>query len=177
MSSASFFVIKSDELIALNYLSGTCPVPVSVEWIERSTDRHLSPSRIEQLLRTYHRKDASPGVVKLRENAGIRAHFGSEHERNLFARAIADACKKAEADSIPELEVSENDVVGCGHGTANGPVDEEQMFYLKTRGFNEAEGRSVLISAFLNATLSAMGSQAVHDHLLEILSEDLDAIA
>ena len=98
MSSASFYVIKSDELIALNYLPGTCPVPVSVEWIDRGTDRHLSPSRIEQLLRTYHRKDASPGVVKLRENAGIRAHFGNEHERNLFARAVADACKEAEAD-------------------------------------------------------------------------------
>ncbi len=98
MSSASFYVIKSDELIALNYLPGTCPVPVSVEWIDRGTDRHLSPSRIEQLLRTYHRKDASPGVVKLRENAGIRAHFGSEHERNLFARTFANACEEEEAD-------------------------------------------------------------------------------
>lgn len=98
MASASIFVIKSDELIALNYLPCTCPMPLSVKWIDRSTDRHLSPSRIEQLLRTYHRKDVSPGVVKLRGNAGIRARFGSEHERNLFARAVADACKKAEAD-------------------------------------------------------------------------------
>ena len=98
MASASIFVIKSDELIALNYLPGSCPAPASVDWIDRGTDRHLSPSRIEQLLRTYHRKEASPGVVKLRENAGIRAHFESEQARNLFARNFADACKREEAD-------------------------------------------------------------------------------
>ena len=98
MASASFFVIKSDALIALNYLPNLCPVPVSVEWIDRGTDRKLSPSRIEQLLRTYHRKDASPGVIRLREKAGIRALFTSEHERNLFARAFVEACKRQEAD-------------------------------------------------------------------------------
>lgn len=98
MASASIFVIKSDELIALNYLPGSCPAPASVDWIDRGTDRHLSPSRIEQLLRTYHRKEASPGVVKLRENAGIRAHFECEQARNLFARNFADACKREEAD-------------------------------------------------------------------------------
>ena len=98
MASASFFVIKCDEFIALNYLPGSCPAPSSVDWIDRGTDRHLSPSRIEQLLRTYHRKEASPGVVKLRENAGIRAHFECEQARNLFARNFADACKREEAD-------------------------------------------------------------------------------
>ncbi len=100
MASASFFVIKSDDLIALNYLTKLCPVPVSVEWIDRGTDRKLSPSRIEQLLRTYHRKDASPSVIKLREDAGIRAFFASEHERNLFARACAEARKQQEADRM-----------------------------------------------------------------------------
>ncbi|MWV28933.1 hypothetical protein [Aurantiacibacter rhizosphaerae] len=98
MATATFFVIKSDQLIALNYLPDVCPVPVSAEWIDRGTDRNLSPSRVEQLLRTYHRKDPSPSVLRLRETAGIRAIFGIEHERNLFARAFADACARQEAD-------------------------------------------------------------------------------
>ena len=56
--------------------------------------------------------------------------------------------KKAEADSIPELEVSEHDVVGCGHGTANGPVDEEQLFYLEARGFSPDDAKDALICGF-----------------------------
>ena len=81
--------------------------------------------------------------------------------------------KRQEADSIPELEVSENDVVGCGHGTANGPVDDDQMFYLSTRGFDDAEARDVLVAAFLNATLTEMGSDVLHEHLLKTLTRDL----
>ena len=84
--------------------------------------------------------------------------------------------KSAEADSIPELEVMENDVVGCGHGTANGPIDEEQMFYLKARGFNDEGANSVLIAAFLNSTLSEMGGVEIHDWLVSELSAQLETL-
>ena len=82
----------------------------------------------------------------------------------------------AEADSIPELEVMENDVVGCGHGTANGPIDEEQMFYLKTRGFDGKEAKRALIAAFLNSTLSEMGGEGLHEWLVGELTLQLEAL-
>ena len=82
----------------------------------------------------------------------------------------------AEADSIPELEVMENDVVGCGHGTANGPIDEEQMFYLKTRGFDEKGAKRALIAAFLNSTLSEMGGENLHEWLVGELTLQLEAL-
>jgi Fe-S cluster assembly protein SufD len=82
----------------------------------------------------------------------------------------------AEADSIPELEVLEHEVVGCGHGTANGPIDEDQVFYLESRGFNPSEARSALIAAFLNATLSEMGSESLHDWLVRLLGSELGAL-
>lgn len=78
--------------------------------------------------------------------------------------------RNAEADSIPELEVLEHEVVGCGHGTANGPVDEEQMFYLKSRGFSDSEAQAMLVSAFLNSTLKEMGSEQIHATLREIMN-------
>jgi len=74
--------------------------------------------------------------------------------------------KKASANSIPELEVEENDVVGCGHGTANGPVDESQRFYLMARGFSKQESEDALIAAFLNSTLTEMGGEDVHSWLV-----------
>ncbi len=82
----------------------------------------------------------------------------------------------AEADSIPELEVMEHDVVGCGHGTANGPIDEEQEFYLQTRGFSPQEAKAALIAAFLNTTLSQMGSEKTHEWLIELLSNQLESL-
>ncbi len=85
--------------------------------------------------------------------------------------------KDAEADSIPELEVLENEVVGCGHGTASGPIDEDQIFYLQSRGFSIAGARAVIITAFLNATLSAMGSETLHRWLNDLLSSGLTDLA
>jgi len=84
--------------------------------------------------------------------------------------------KDAEADSIPELEVLEHEVVGCGHGTANGPLDENQLFYLQARGLDQSEARRVLIAAFLNSTLSEMGSEALHNWLIALLGSELERL-
>ena len=82
--------------------------------------------------------------------------------------------KQAEADSIPELEVLEHEVVGCGHGTANGPIDEDQIFYLESRGFDNPSARRALVAAFLNSTLSQMGSDFLHDWLIGVLTRNLE---
>jgi len=133
---------------------------------------HLAPETHSRL--NWHSacagKSRTIGTGMLRIEEGAKGADAAQLFHNLLLS------KDAEADSIPELEVSENDVVGCGHGTANGPVDDEQMFYLSTRGFNEPEARSVLIAAHLNSTLSEMGSQVVHEHLLHSLTNDLEAI-
>ena len=81
--------------------------------------------------------------------------------------------EKASANSIPELEVEENDVVGCGHGTANGPVDESQRFYLMARGFSKQESEDALIAAFLNSTLTEMGTENVHSWLITTVEDAL----
>jgi len=82
----------------------------------------------------------------------------------------------AEADSIPELEVLEHEVVGCGHGTANGPIDEDQLFYLECRGFDPSDARGALIAAFLNSTLSEMGSDVLHGWLAGLLTVELESL-
>jgi Fe-S cluster assembly protein SufD len=130
---------------------------------------HLAPQTYSRL--DWHSacagKSRTIGTGMLRIEAGAKGADAGQLFHNLL---LSD---DAEADSIPELEVSENDVVGCGHGTANGPVDDDQMFYLKTRGFKDDEARDVLVAAFLNATLTDMGSEAVHEHLLNTLTRDL----
>ena len=103
------------------------------------------------------------GTGMLRVADGSRGADAAQIFHNLLLSG------NAEADSIPELEVLEHEVVGCGHGTANGPLDENQVFYLESRGFDPSEARSALIAAFLNSTLSEMGSDSLHDWLVRLL--------
>lgn len=53
----------------------------------------------------------------------------------------------AEFDSKPELEIYADDVV-CGHGSTAGQLDEDLLFYLRSRGIPEAQARGLLIMAF-----------------------------
>lgn len=85
------FVIKPEEIAALNYLSSNHPRPQTVEWINRSMDRKLRQSSVDMLLRTLHRDISSPSVVKLHRDSGLRVVFTSERDRNAFSRLFAEA--------------------------------------------------------------------------------------
>jgi len=54
----------------------------------------------------------------------------------------------AEFDAKPELEIFADDVV-CGHGATSGDLNEDHIFYLRSRGVPENEARSLLIAAFV----------------------------
>jgi len=125
---------------------------------------------------TYSRLDwnsACGGSSKTVGTGMLRVSKGSNgaDAAQLFSNLLLSG--NAQADSIPELEVSEHDVVGCGHGTASGPVDENQMFYLESRGMSPSESKSTLIAAFLNSTLSEMGGDLMHGWLISELEDDL----
>ena len=109
----------------------------------------------------------SVGTGMLRIEKGAKKADAGQIFHNLLLS------KKASANSIPELEVEENDVVGCGHGTANGPVDESQRFYLMARGFSKQESEDALIAAFLNSTLTEMGGEGVHSWLISAVEDAL----
>jgi len=68
--------------------------------------------------------------------------------------------KNAEIDTKPELEIY-NDDVKCAHGVTVGQLDENQLFYLKSRGLSETEARQLLTFAFADEVLTAMDSKAI----------------
>ena len=59
---------------------------------------------------------------------------------------------QAEMDAKPELEIFADDVK-CSHGSAIGDLDENAMFYLRSRGISEAQARALLIEGFVAETL------------------------
>ena len=80
--------------------------------------------------------------------------------------------KFAEIDTKPELEIYADDVV-CAHGVTVGQLDENSLFYLRSRGISMETARSVLTYAFAAETLNAITvaslRQKVRDALLSRL--------
>ncbi len=75
----------------------------------------------------------------------------------------------AEMDIKPELQIFADDVK-CSHGATIGALDEEQVFYLRSRGIPEAEARQILIRAFLEEALEPVthdASKALFEAALE----------
>ena len=58
----------------------------------------------------------------------------------------------AKADAIPNLEIEANDV-RCGHAASVGPVDEDAIFYLMSRGIPRAEAERLIVSGFFQEVL------------------------
>lgn len=81
--------------------------------------------------------------------------------------------RNARADAIPKLEILADDVK-CGHGSATGPVDEEQMFYLMTRGISRPEAERMIVEAFFEPVLSKIPEGPVLEEAKAFLNAKLE---
>lgn len=81
-----------------------------------------------------------------------------QENRNLM---LDDTCR---AESIPELEILNEDV-RCTHGATVGPIDEEQVFYLMTRGLPRHEAERAIVEGFFAPVLDRIDDEAMHERL------------
>ena len=65
----------------------------------------------------------------------------------------------------PELEIYADDVA-CSHGSTSGAIDEEALFYLRSRGVPEAEAQNLLVLAFLGEALEEIDNDDLASELL-----------
>ncbi|MBI2186084.1 MAG: Fe-S cluster assembly protein SufD [Acidobacteria bacterium] len=78
----------------------------------------------------------------------------------------------AQVNSKPELEIFANDVK-CTHGAAVGQLDEDAVFYLRSRGLGLAEARHMLIHAFLGDVLQRMPLAPVREGIERVVARQL----
>jgi Fe-S cluster assembly protein SufD len=78
----------------------------------------------------------------------------------------------AVADSIPRLQIRANDVK-CGHGSTAGHIDEEQRFYLQSRGVERSEADKIIVRGFLDDALSFVRHEGLHGYLAEVLEAEV----
>jgi Fe-S cluster assembly protein SufD len=76
-------------------------------------------------------------------------------------------------DTKPQLEIFADDVK-CTHGATVGQLDEQQIFYLRSRGIDEKRARDVLTFAFAGEIIAQMHFDSVRDRLEEIIHRRLE---
>ncbi len=79
----------------------------------------------------------------------------------------------AEADTKPAFWIYCDDV-RCGHGAACGNLDDDAMFYLRSRGIEEEEARMMLIRAFVSEIVDAIQEPSIHEHVAALIANKLD---
>ena len=90
-----------------------------------------------------------------------------EMNRNLL---LTDGCR---ADSIPNLEIETGEIVGAGHASATGRFDDEQLFYLLSRGIPDDVARRLVVRGFFGEVLNRIGIPSVIEHTGEIVEREL----
>jgi cysteine desulfurase/selenocysteine lyase len=102
------------------------------------------------------------GLVKIKQNAPGSNGYQKADTILLSPNAIADA--------IPDLEIDNSDVK-CSHGATIGKIDEEKLFYLRTRGFDKNAATKIYIKGFFNQLIKNMESKKLRESM-DILMDD-----
>jgi Fe-S cluster assembly protein SufD len=76
----------------------------------------------------------------------------------------------AEANSMPGLEILA-DNVRCTHGATSGQIEEDQLFYLRSRGIPTNTAQRLLVTGFLDEVVQRLNHPAIGNHLHRLIEE------
>ena len=105
----------------------------------------------------------------------IRVHEGAKATESFLANRNLVLADGAHVDSVPNLEiVNENDIKSCGHAAATGPVDEEHVFYLESRGVPTDVAQRLIVFGFFDDVIRGVPVAEVHEPLRSAISRKLE---
>jgi Fe-S cluster assembly protein SufD len=90
-----------------------------------------------------------------------------EMNRNLL---LTDGCR---ADSVPNLEIETGEIVGAGHASATGRLDDEHLFYLQSRGITPEMAKRLVVRGFFGEVLHKVGVPSVVDRITDTIEKEL----
>jgi len=83
----------------------------------------------------------------------------------------------ARADSVPNLEIETGEIIGAGHASTTGRFDDEQLFYLMSRGIQMHDARRLVVRGFFNEIVSEIGDQVIQDRIMDRIDDELEKAA
>lgn len=99
---------------------------------------------------------AFEGSIVVKEGAALTEAY--QNNRNLLASS------EARMHTRPQLEIYCDDVK-CSHGAATGQIDQQALFYMRTRGIPEHEARVMLMQAFMADVIATIHPEGLRDRL------------
>jgi Fe-S cluster assembly protein SufD len=103
------------------------------------------------------------GLIRINKSA--HQTESSQEQKNILLST------GSKADSDPKLEILNNDVIRCTHGAAVGPVDQEMIFYLASRGLDQATAEQLIVEGFFQSTLKKLEMPAVEAAIWAAIDE------
>jgi Fe-S cluster assembly protein SufD len=82
----------------------------------------------------------------------------------------------ARADSVPNLEIETGEIVGAGHASTTGRFDDEQLFYLMSRGIPVEEARKLVIRGFFAEIVNKIGIAEIEERLMANIDSQLSKV-
>ena len=128
----------------------------------------MAPNCTSTLLYKGALRDASRAVFSgwVHVRPGAQKTDAMQTSRNLVLS------EHAKADSIPNLEIEANDV-RCGHAASVGPVDDETLFYLESRGIARDEAEQLIVTGFFQEVLDRVSLAEVRRGAELAIQEEL----
>jgi Fe-S cluster assembly protein SufD len=134
----------------------------------RTVQHHKAPKTLSDLLYKGAVANSARSVYSglIRVDKGARGTNAFQTNRNLVLH------EGAHADSVPNLEIEENDV-RCSHASAVGPIADDQKFYLESRGVPPAVAGRLIALGFLDEVLERIAPPAAAGPLRLALADKL----
>jgi len=140
------------------------------EFDARTLQDHISPHTASDLLFKNALDDKARctfgGLIRVEPHA----HFTDAYQkvRNLL---LSD---DSEANSMPGLEILA-DNVRCTHGATSGQINEDEMFYLRSRGIPTKAAQRLIVSGFLNEVIQRLDQPAIGEYLQSLIDRKFAA--
>ena len=150
------------EMYSINPVEGTREID------QRTLQDHVAPHATSDLLYLNALDDKSrtifAGLIKV--EPGAKGTDAYQKVKNLILSDDADP------NSMPGLEIL-NDEVRCSHGATNGPVSQDELFYMQARGITRDKARRLIVNGFFNTLLARLENETLRTHLGQLLTKRL----
>jgi Fe-S cluster assembly protein SufD len=82
----------------------------------------------------------------------------------------------ARADSVPNLEIETGEITGAGHASTTGRFDDEQLFYLQSRGIAADVARRLVVSGFFADVIDQIPTESVRTRLWAAVEDEINLV-
>ncbi|CAB4664461.1 MAG: Fe-S cluster assembly protein SufD [Actinobacteria bacterium] len=137
-----------------------------------------------------HRIHVNHGVPKAKSRVNYKGALAGKEAHtvwigDVFIRAAAEGTDTyelnrnlllsdgARADSVPNLEIETGEIVGAGHASTTGRFDDEQLFYLMSRGIPMDEARRLVVRGFFAEVISQISNEQIEERLMARIDDEL----